>query len=291
MALGWTYDRLGPMCRYSEDCAMVMSVVAKPDGRDMSISDIPFNWNPGAMDIRKLKIGVTGMDGPIGPEAKKMMDVLKSLGATLTPLTIPISKLPQFQAGYNYEQGAFFDEFVRAGKVAQMTNPGRGNGFKSARLLNVVDYLQMSRIRMMSMMELAKATAGFDVYFSAAAPAGNRGGGGRGAAAPGGAAGAAGAAEAAAGGGRGGRGGGRGAGAPDTPAAPPQPQPPNNNEAGYPGVTVVTNFSEPSETAPAGLPQGVTLLGPPFKETEILFVAKAFQDSAQLHTRKPILKA
>jgi Asp-tRNA(Asn)/Glu-tRNA(Gln) amidotransferase A subunit family amidase len=283
MALGWTYDRLGPMCRYAEDCAMVMSVVAKPDGRDMSISDIPFNWNPASMDIRKLKIGVTGMDGPIGPEARKMMDVLKSLGATLTPLTIPNSKLPAISDGYNFEQGAFFDEFVRAGKVAQMTNPGRGNGFKSARLMNVVDYLQMSRIRMMSMMELAQATAGFDVYFSAAA-GGNRGGG-RGAAPAAGAPGANPPAAAGGGGGRGGRGGGGG------PATPPQPGPPNNNAAGYPGVTVVTNFSEPTETAPAGLPQGITLFGPPFKETEILFVAKSFQDVAQLHTKRPILKA
>jgi Asp-tRNA(Asn)/Glu-tRNA(Gln) amidotransferase A subunit family amidase len=283
MALGWTYDRLGPMCRYAEDCAMVMSVVAKPDGRDMSISDLPFNWNPSSMDIRKLKIGVTGMDGPIGESAQKMMDVLKSLGATLVPLTIPNSTLPSFSDGYNYEQGAFFDEFVRGGHVAEMTNPPRGNGFKSARLLNVVDYLQMSRIRMMSMIELAKATSGFDVYFSATAPA-NRGGGrgGRGAGAPG-AAGAAGAA----GGGR----GGRGAGAPNGPATPPPPGPPNNNSAGYPGVAVVTNFGEPTEAAPAGLPQGVTLFGPPFKETEILFVAKSFQDAAQLHTKKPILKA
>jgi Asp-tRNA(Asn)/Glu-tRNA(Gln) amidotransferase A subunit family amidase len=290
MALGWTYDRLGPMCRYAEDCAMVMSVIARPDGRDMSISDLPFNWNPATMDIRKLKIGITGLDGPVGPEAQKMMDVLKSLGATITPFSIPNSTLPQYSDGYNYEQGAFFDEFVRAGKVEQMTNPPRGNGFKSARLLNVVDYLQMSRIRMMSMMELAKATSGFDVYFSAPA-AGNRGGGGRGAPATGDAA-----ATPAAGGGRGGRGGrgagaAAGAGAPNAPVAPPQPAPPNNNAAGYPGVQVVTSFSEPSEAAPAGLPQGITLFGPPFKETEILFVAKSFQDAAQLHTKKPILKA
>jgi len=208
---------------------------------------------------------------------------LKQQGATITPLNIPVSKLPQFNAGYNYEQGAFFDEFVRAGNVAKMTNPGRGNGFKSARLLNVVEYLQMSRIRMMSMMELANATKGFDVYFSAAPnPQGNRGAGGRGGPGAPEAAGAAGAAPA---GGRGGRGGGGGDG------APPQPGPPNNNEAGYPGVTVVTSFSAPTEAAPAGLPQVVTLFGPPFKESEILFVAKSFQDVAQLHTKKPILKA
>ncbi len=39
MALSWTQDRLGPMCRYAEDCALVMSVIARPDNRDMSCVD------------------------------------------------------------------------------------------------------------------------------------------------------------------------------------------------------------------------------------------------------------
>jgi len=54
MALSWTQDRLGPLCRYAEDCAIVMQVIAKPDGRDMSVSDIPFNVER-AVDIKKLK--------------------------------------------------------------------------------------------------------------------------------------------------------------------------------------------------------------------------------------------
>jgi len=281
MTLGWTYDRLGPMCRYAEDCAMVMNVIAKPDGRDMSLSDIPFNWNPARYDIKKLKIGVTGLNSPnINPNAQKLMDVLKQLGATLTPLTIPPDNLPQFNEGFTYEQGAFFDELVRSGGVAKMTNPGRGNGFKSARLMNVVDFLQQSRLRMMMMTNLAKATAGFDAYFSAAGGgggqrgAGARGAGARGATAeppptvpdtpP-----------------RGGRGGGGGAAGGGTG---------NTNSAGYPGVHVVTSFSEPSTEAPVGSPQGITIYGPPFKESEILFIAKSFQDVAQLHTKKPVLK-
>jgi len=288
MTLGWTYDRLGPMCRYAEDCAMVMSVIAKPDGRDMSVSDIPFNWNPGRYDLKKIRIGVVGLNGPnVTPNAKKLMDTLKGLGATFTELTIPPDNLPQVSEGFSYEQGAFFDEFVRNGNVAKMTNPGRGNGFKSARLMNVVDYLQSSRIRMMMMTHLAKATAGVDVYFSAAAGAGGQrgGGGGRGAA-PG----AAGAAEAAGvpptpdappAGGRGARGGGGGGGGNALG---------NTNSAGYPAVNVVVNFSEPAENAPVGSPQGIVLYGPPFKETEILFVAKSFQDVAQLHPKKPVLK-
>ena len=56
MALSWTQDRLGPMCRYAEDCALVMTVIARPDNRDMSVVDIPFNWNA-QLDIKKLRIG------------------------------------------------------------------------------------------------------------------------------------------------------------------------------------------------------------------------------------------
>ena len=56
MALSWTQDRLGPICRYAEDCAIVMQAIAKPDGRDMSVSDVPFNWNA-QLDIKKLRVG------------------------------------------------------------------------------------------------------------------------------------------------------------------------------------------------------------------------------------------
>ena len=57
MALSWTQDRLGPICRYAEDTAIVMQAIAKPDGRDMSVSDVPFNWDA-RFDIRKLKVGI-----------------------------------------------------------------------------------------------------------------------------------------------------------------------------------------------------------------------------------------
>ncbi len=306
MALGWTYDRLGPMCRYAEDCAMVMSVVAKPDGRDMSISELPFNWNPAKYDIRKLRIGVAGLESAnISPGGQKMMDVLKGLGVTNFIKYTPPStaELPPFEDAFNQEQGAFFDEFVRSGNTVNLTNKRRADDFKSARLMNVVDYLQGQRARMMMMTALAKATSGLDVYFGVAGPApgaaGGRGGGGAGApGAPGAAA-----AGGAGGGGRGG--GGRGAGAaPGAPAvagaAPAAPRGGggggggggvgNTNAAGHPGVNVVVSFSDPAENAPAGNPNSLVLYAPPFKETELLFVAKSFQDVAQVHTHKPILK-
>ncbi len=72
MALSWTQDRLGPLCRYAEDCALVMSVIAKPDGRDLSVSELPFNWNS-RFDIQKLRVGYLkdAFDETRDPVAKK----------------------------------------------------------------------------------------------------------------------------------------------------------------------------------------------------------------------------
>jgi Asp-tRNA(Asn)/Glu-tRNA(Gln) amidotransferase A subunit family amidase len=270
MALGWTADRLGPMCRYAEDCAMVMSVIAKPDGRDMSVSEIPFNWNPALYDLKKLRIGTLGFDEAAfkaNPHNQQVLDTLKSLGvSSFTPITLP-TNVP-FVDAYSYEQGAFFDEFVRAGHVKEMTNPGRADGFKSARLMNVVDYLQGQRARMMMMTALAKATSGVDVYLVAAGapnpnPGGGRGGpGGRGAAPARGAA---------------GRGGG---GNNHTSMA---------NAACYPAVNVTIGFTEKTENAPVGSPINMVFYAPPFKETELLFVAKSYQDVAKVHTIHPVM--
>ncbi|MBP7777723.1 MAG: hypothetical protein KA371_11380 [Acidobacteria bacterium] len=47
MALSWTQGRLGPFCSYAEDCTLVMQAIARPDGRDRSVTDLPFNWNAG----------------------------------------------------------------------------------------------------------------------------------------------------------------------------------------------------------------------------------------------------
>src|SRR6188508_1887890 len=56
MALSWTQDRLGPIVRYAEDAAIVMQAITKQDGRDLHVTDIPFNWNAN-LDIKKLRVG------------------------------------------------------------------------------------------------------------------------------------------------------------------------------------------------------------------------------------------
>jgi len=56
MALSWTMDKIGPMCRSVEDCALVFNAIYGPDGRDETVVDAPFNWNPD-VPLSRFKIG------------------------------------------------------------------------------------------------------------------------------------------------------------------------------------------------------------------------------------------
>jgi Asp-tRNA(Asn)/Glu-tRNA(Gln) amidotransferase A subunit family amidase len=266
MALSWTQDRLGPLCRYSEDCALVMNVIAKPDGRDMSVSEIPFNWNS-RFDIRKLRVGYlqAAFDETKDPAAKrneeKALEQMKQLGVTLVPVKVPEGASDA--GSFGVESAVFFDELVRSGRDKQMTNPSRANGFRSSRLIPAVEYLQSQRARTMMMMKLAEATADVDVYLVPA----NSGGGGRG---------------------RDGASGGE--------AAVPNPAVLNAarrtavgrhfsmaNTAGYPAVSVPNGFSD------AGTPTALTFYARPFGETELLALSKAYQDASGFHLKRPNL--
>jgi Asp-tRNA(Asn)/Glu-tRNA(Gln) amidotransferase A subunit family amidase len=258
MALSWTQDRLGPMCRYAEDTALVMQAIAKPDNRDMSVMDVPFNWNA-QTDIRKLRVGYIkeSFDEITNPTVKAnamaVLDTLRSLGVReFIPMTIPETYTNV--SAISVESAAFFDEFARAGRMA-----GTRSSRPTGRLTSAVDFLQSQRIRMMMMMELAKATEGLDVYIVAA---------------------------------------NNNPGAPQPPrpeGAPPPARNNNNNRpqgpaqrhstmanlACYPAMNIPNGFSD------YGSPTNVTFFARPFMENELIALSKAYQDAAGHHLKKP----
>jgi len=263
MALSWTQDRLGPICRYAEDCAIVMQAIAKPDGRDMSVSDVPFNYDA-QLDVRKLRVGCIkeSFDELTVPAVKKNAEqtlaTLKSIGiASFTPMTVPESM--GNLSGLGAESLAFFDEYARSGRMKEARNGGRPAG----RLLPAVEYLRGQRVRMMMMMKLADATADVDVYVVAS---NNAGGGGRGGAAT--------------------------TTATETTTAasePPRPQTAAQrhsnmaNLACYPAINIPNGFGD------NGSPTNVTFFARPFGEMELLALAKAYQDAAGFHLKHPTL--
>jgi Asp-tRNA(Asn)/Glu-tRNA(Gln) amidotransferase A subunit family amidase len=262
MALSWTQDRLGPICRYAEDCAIVMQAVARPDGRDMSVSDIPFNWDA-RLDVKTLKVGwiKESFDDLTNAAAKhnaeQALDVLRSVGvSTFVPVSVP--EMTTNVSGLGVESTAFFDEYARSGRMKE----ARGGGRPAGRLVPGVEYLQAQRVRMMMMTQLAEATAHVDVYVVAS----NNNG-------------------------RDTRGAGRVAD-PGASSAAPRPETPRPqtatqrhsamaNLACYPAINVPNGFSE------TGSPTNMTFFARPFGELPILALAKAYQDKAGFHLQRP----
>jgi Asp-tRNA(Asn)/Glu-tRNA(Gln) amidotransferase A subunit family amidase len=262
MALSWTQDRLGPICRYAEDCAIVMQAIAKPDGRDMSVSDIPFNWNA-QLDVTKLRVGYIkeSFDGLTNASARenanRTLDTLRSIGVSrFSPIDVP--DMTVNVSGLGVESTAFFDEPARAGRMKE----ARGGGRPNARLIPAVDYIQSQRVRMMMMMKLAEATADVDVYVVASNNNG-MGGGGRGADTGAGAS------------------AGSSAGEPRRPRTPTERHSTMANLECYPAINLPNGFSE------TGSPTNVTFFGRPFGEMEILALAKAYQDVVGFHLKCP----
>ncbi len=273
MTLSWTQDRLGPLCRTVEDCALVFHAMAKIDEHDRSVIDLPFNWDAG-LDIRKLRIGYlasafddAGRNGALKQNDRQVLDTMKALGVELEPFELPAMPLGVTGGILGAESGASFDEFLRSGRDKELTNKSRANGFRSSRLVPAVEYLQAQRIRAMIMQQFAAAVSKFDVYVApyldmrAAAAAAGRGD------TP-----------------ESGRGGGRGRGN----GGPPPPNAIRDhfqvaNLCGYPAVGVPNGFTAD------GKPTSVTFMGRLYNEAEVLAVARAYQERAGWHLKHPAL--
>ena len=189
------------------------------------------------------------------------------------PMTIPVFNTNVGALGI--ESAAYFDHMTRAGQLIG----ARGGTRKSAWLTPAVEYLQQQRVRMLMMMKLEEATRGLDVYLVASNNSGGTpgpAGHGRGTAPDP----AADPAVTETGRGSGAtRGGGRGPGG-GTPG-PAQRHSTMANLACYPAINVPNGF------AANGQPTNVTFFARPFGETELLALAKAYQDAAGFHFKKP----
>ena len=138
MTLSWTQDRLGPLCRTVEDCALVFHAIAKADDHDRSVIDLPFNWDAG-LDIHKLRIGYlapafedAGRNSSLKQNDRGVLDTMKALGVELEPFELPAMPLGVTGGILGAESGASFDEFLRSGRDKDLTNKSRATDFARA---------------------------------------------------------------------------------------------------------------------------------------------------------------
>jgi Asp-tRNA(Asn)/Glu-tRNA(Gln) amidotransferase A subunit family amidase len=176
MGLSWTMDKIGPICRGVEDCAAVLSGIYGPDGRDLTVGDVSFNWEP-ARPIDKMRIGYikTEFDQQQDPERKAIyqqaLDALKAAGADLQPIEMPSFSVAALRIILVAEAATAFDDITRDGRVNQLSGQEPGdwpNTFRSSRFIPAVEYIRAQRARRLLMQEMDALMSRWDVFVSPA---------------------------------------------------------------------------------------------------------------------------
>lgn len=187
MGLSWTMDKIGPICRGVEDCAAALSAIYGPDGRDITVGEAPFNWNPdrplAGMRIGYLKGEFEGSGfQPQNEQQRKQqeqrrtmykeaLDALEKTGVKLTPIELPKFSTGSLRYILSAEAATAFDDITRNGAVNQLSGQEPNdwpNTFRTSRFIPAVEYLRAQRARTLLMHEMEKLMSNWDVFVSPA---------------------------------------------------------------------------------------------------------------------------
>ncbi len=264
MALSWTMDKIGPICRSAEDCGLVLQTIAGGDAKDPGSADKSFYYTPQyARKFSDLKVGfapadIGWADAAARPAFQAAMQVIRDTGVQLVE-----TALPDFPYGaladvvIGAEEASVFEPLIQSGGVDQLADPSQAAALKANLLIPATEYLKAMRIRALAMKQFRDLFANLDVLI---APA-------------------------------------RYGAAPkiteplDGPDPVPSPLPATpgmkrliqaGNLAGLPALSIPCGFA-------GNLPVGLQLVGPAFTENTLLALGREFQNRTDWHKRRPPL--
>jgi Asp-tRNA(Asn)/Glu-tRNA(Gln) amidotransferase A subunit family amidase len=170
MALSWSMDKIGPICRSVDGCAQVFSAIVGPDGQDPSVKDLPFFWRPD-LPLKNIRVGFLKnefkKDNKNYENDQKVLDTLRSLGVQLIPLKLPDLPVKSLSFILSVEAAAAFDDLTRSGRddlLVRQIRHAWPNVFRHSRLIPAVEYIQANRLRVLLMKEMARILKNIDVY-------------------------------------------------------------------------------------------------------------------------------
>jgi len=170
MALSWSMDKLGPICRNVEDCALVFDAIYGPDGVDLSLINAPFSWDADR-DLTGLRIGYVQSAFEEEHDSKPFddatLDVLKSLGVEMIPVGLPEFPYAAMRIILLAEAAAAFEDLTRSNKddlLVKQDDEGWPNIFRAARFIPAVEYIHANRLRTLVMEQMRKIFNQVDVY-------------------------------------------------------------------------------------------------------------------------------
>jgi len=251
MALSWTMDKLGPICRSVEDCALVLGAIYGPDEKDNSVIAADYHWDA-TLSPRSLRVGYlkSAFDLPqVDPKDEKRtlhstksfddaaLEVLRRLGINLIPVEVPALNYDAMRLVLTAEAAAAFDELTRSDRDKQLVQQGKGdwaNTFRTARFIPAVDYMNANRARTVAIQAWDALMKTVDVIVTPTSASGLS-------------------------------------------------QLVATNLTGHPAVILPNGFRED------GTPVSLTFLGGLFEEGKLLAVAHAYQQATSFHLKHPVV--
>jgi len=234
------------MCRSVEDCALVLAAIQGPDGKDLTVQDVPFNWDA-TREVKSLRVGYlkrafvdTRQTAQTDANDAAALAALRRLGVSLVEVDLP-------EHAWLSPRDIQFSEMNAALKDPYQTQPAalirqdRLKRLHAMRLFPASDYLDANRIRLLLMQDFARLMSEVDVYVVPFDYADY------------------------------------------TPNPVADAHTAAANLAGLPSIAVPHGFDE------KGHPTSLTFVGRVFGETEMLALAKAYQDETGWHLKHPNL--
>ena len=169
MALSWSMDKIGPMCRSVDDCALVYSIIKGTDSEDHSVVDVPFQV-PVKKELKSLRIGFVASafnDSTTSDNDRIVIDRLRELGFTMVPIELPEFPTNSLSFLLDVEAAAAFDELTRSNKDDQLVRQVKRawpNVFRSARYVPAVEYVQANRARVLLNQKMSSLFEKIDIY-------------------------------------------------------------------------------------------------------------------------------
>lgn len=255
MALSWTMDKLGPLCRTADDCGLVLNAVAGPDANDASAASRSYAYPETSPPVPPFRLATArGAVAHVQPEVKAnfeaSLEVLRSIGA-VTEIDLP-HHFPYEAVSatiVSCEAAAAFGNMVRTGDVWELTAEEDRRGAHAALMIPATEYINSQRIRGHIQRAMEELLAPFDAVVTPTQPTV--------------------------------------AWHVDRPFAEsygrhaPSRIVGATNVAGLPAISIPNGFGE------SNLPTGLHLVGRAFDENRLIAVANAYQRATDWHRKHP----
>ena len=261
MALSWSMDKLGPMCRTADDCGLVLAAISGADPHDPSASAREFAYAPEAVRRRRMRIGVlknatAGVQKEVADNFDASLRIVADFAEVIPDVELPDHPYATAASLIIDAEGASaFEDLLETGRAKLLSAPEDRYGGYSGTAVFAKDYLKALRLRGTMGRALDEVFARYDAVVSptrgtVAFPIGKP----------------------------------FNEGWPSVPVPPgirTQPLGAAANVAGLPGIAVPNGFGLEQ------LPTSLTFTGRVFEETLLIAAASEYQSRTDWHRRRP----